>query len=206
MTLRPALVTQRVVTDPGTHERRDALDQNWSAFLAACGFLAVPVPNHAGRAGELWAAVRPQALVLTGGNDLEELGGDAPERDTTEFALLTRALTERLPVLAVCRGMQMLLRHFGLPLEPVAGHVAERHAITFEGRQRVVNSYHRFGARTVCADMMSSGCSADGVVEAVRGTRDTFLGMMWHPEREAPFDEADIELVRSALGRFACAA
>ncbi len=206
MTQRLALVTQRVVSDPVTHERRDALDQNWSAFLSACGFLAVPVSNHTGRAGELWTRLNPAALVLTGGNDLIELSGDAPERDDAERALLARALAEKVPVLAICRGMQLLLRHFGVPLGPVAGHVAERHAITFEGRRRIVNSYHRFGALQAPAEWMVSGRSGDGVIEAVRGTRDAFLGLMWHPEREAPFAEADIDLVRDALGGPACAA
>jgi putative glutamine amidotransferase len=206
VTLPLALVTQRVVTDPVTHERRDALDQNWGAFLAACGFLAVPLANHAGRAADLWTALRPSALVLTGGNDLTELGGDAPERDEAERVLLKLALAQRVPVLAICRGMQLLLSHFGVALEAVNGHVCERHAVDFEGHRRIVNSYHKFAARSAPAELFETGLSADRVVEAVRGKRDHVLGLMWHPEREAPFDEADIRLVGMALRGLACAA
>jgi putative glutamine amidotransferase len=206
MTLPLALVTQRVVTDPVTHERRDALDQNWGAFLAACGFLAIPAPNNANRATELWAALQPSALVLTGGNDLMELGGDAPERDKAERALLALALRQRIPVLAICRGMQLLLSHFGVELQSVDGHVAQRHEIEFEGHRRIVNSFHKFAARSAPTELFEAGYDDDGVVEAVRGKRDHVLGLMWHPEREAPFEEADIRLVATALRGLACAA
>ena len=47
-------------------------------------------------------------MVLTGGNDLAALGGDAPERDATENALLDAAESRRLPVIGVCRGMQVI--------------------------------------------------------------------------------------------------
>ena len=90
-------VTQRVSVDPAYGERRDCLDQAWTRFLAACGLLPVLLPNVSQAALALCDAVSVSGLVLTGGNDLSTLGGDAPERDITENALLDLAERRGLP-------------------------------------------------------------------------------------------------------------
>lgn len=206
MSPKLALVTQRVVVDLKTGERRDALDQNWTPFLAACGLLAVAAPNHRKTALTLWRTLEPTALVLTGGNDLLALGGDAPERDETELALLRAALQADVPVLAVCRGMQLLLSHFGGALEEVEDHVARRHRVVSGHHARTVNSYHRYGTRRAPTALQVMAMADDGIIEAVEGRDHRLLGLMWHPERETPFDPADIALVRTILERQACAA
>ena len=83
-------VTQRVAVVPAYGERRDCLDQAWSRFLAACGLLPVLLPNVMETALELCEAAGVGGLLLTGGNDLAQLGGDAPERDAVENSLLDR--------------------------------------------------------------------------------------------------------------------
>src|SRR5262252_307646 len=52
-----------------------------------------------------------------------------------------------LPVLGVCRGMQLIQHRFGIRLERVAGHIAQRQMISIDGKRVEVNSYHNFGAR-----------------------------------------------------------
>ena len=187
----PVAVTQRVAIDPAHGERRDALDQRWWPFLAACGVLPVPMPNEPELAVALAERVGAAGLLLTGGNDI----GTAPERDDTERRLVDWAEARGLPVLGVCRGMQMLLTLAGVPLEPVAGHVATRHTIRLGEERREVNSYHGFAARTVGGDLDAWGVADDGVVEAVRHRSRPTQGILWHPEREAPFHAGDIELV-----------
>ncbi len=192
-------VSQRVVVDAVTGERRDALDQRWPPFLGACGFLAVPVPNVPTRVATYLDEMRPSAVMLTGGNDLAVLGGDAPERDATEQELIAQCLARKTPLAGVCRGMQMIQSRFGVRLEPVSGHVAVRQTILFEGAPREVNSYHRFGTRQSVPGLAVCGKAADGIVKAVRASDNAMFGIMWHPEREAPFRAEDIELISAAL-------
>jgi len=194
--MKPVLVTQRVDVVPSYGERRDALDQRWAPFLAACGLLAVPVANDRAVALALAAATAPAGILLTGGNDLVAIGGNAPERDDTEDALLAYARERRLPLLGVCRGMQFLLHRFGAPLEVVEGHVAVRHSVTADGRPLVVNSYHRYAARALGPGLRALAVGEDGVVEAFRHADEPIAGLMWHPEREDPFLRRDIDLVR----------
>src|SRR5262245_24760676 len=87
-------VTQRVEVlsmPDGSVERRDALDQAWISFLAACNCAPLLLPNHAQVATQALRDHPVDLLLLTGGNDLVACGGDAPERDETEAMLFALA-------------------------------------------------------------------------------------------------------------------
>ena len=185
-------VTQRVVVDPPHSTRRDCLDQVWAKFLLHCGLLPIPVPNSVEAALQICENVN--GIVLTGGNDLVACGGDAPERDETETALLNLAEQRGLPVLGVCRGMQVILHRFGSRLQKVQGHVTPRHQISIDGRSAEVNSFHNFGATEVHCPLQTWAIASDGVIEAVRHENGRILGVMWHPERVEPFSAEDIAL------------
>jgi putative glutamine amidotransferase len=193
-------VSQRVVVDPATGERRDALDQRWVSLLQAAGAITLPVPNHPSSLAHFLAAVAPDGILLTGGNDLASLGGDAPERDETENALISHALKTGLPLLGVCRGMQMLQTRFGVRLVRVEGHVAPTQTIVFDGNRIAVNSYHCWGSRETAEGLVVCGLSDDGIVKAVRSVRGRLMGIMWHPERTAPPRVEDIALLREFFG------
>jgi len=189
-------ITQRVVLVPERAERRDCLDQAWSRFLAACGLLPLPLPNVAEAALALCERLEVGGLVLSGGNDLATLGGDAPERDAVEAALLARAERRALPVVGVCRGMQVIQQRFGVALRRVEGHVTACQTIDVEGEPRQVNAYHRFAAFEAGAPLACWAVAADGVVKAVRHDTLPLTGIMWHPERSSPFAAEDIALFR----------
>jgi gamma-glutamyl-gamma-aminobutyrate hydrolase PuuD len=198
-------ITQRVECDERTDERRDALDQRWASFLARSGLLPLALPNRLDAALAVFDACRPSGIILSGGGDLVALGGTAPERDALEAALIARALEFGLPLLGVCRGMQALLHFFGCPIEPINGHVRLTHSLSWNGQTRRVNSYHRFGARTVVEPLTIVACAADGSVEAVaHRSRPDVRGIMWHPERMAPADALDIRLFQDLFGAVAC--
>jgi putative glutamine amidotransferase len=192
------LVTQRVVQEPGG-ERRDALEQAWHEFLESCGLAALLVPNRLESATRILREAAFAGTLLTGGNDLGTHGGDAPERDRVEALLLRHCLRERLPVLGVCRGMQVVLEHFGVTQVPLAGHVAARQEILVEGLPEQVNSYHRWGCRESCAELEVWARAPDGVVKAVRHRSLPVIGIMWHPERLQPFRAEDVALFRATF-------
>lgn len=195
-------VSQRVDLAPrsnGPAERRDALDQAWVRFLSTAGILPVLVPNHAPTALTLFDDLPIRGLLLTGGNDLADHGGDAPERDATETVLLAAARTLGLPVIGVCRGMQVLQRAFGVALQPVEGHVAARQIIRVGDQPRTANAFHTWGARATAPDLAVWAQAEDGVIKAVRHVREPLIGLMWHPERLDPFDPRDVALFRQTF-------
>ena len=198
--MKAVAITQRVSVVPAYGERRDCLDQAWTKFLAACGLLPVLLPNVTEAALALCELAGIGGLVLTGGNDLAVLGGDAPERDAVENALLDFAQRRRLPVLGVCRGMQVVQQRFAIPLCRVEGHVAQSQVIRIDGERKEVNSYHRFAAFDSRPPLEVWAVADDGVVKAVRHAAEPITGIMWHPERRAPFAPADVALFRQVFG------
>lgn len=196
MSKRIAL-TQRVECVEAIGERRDALSQEWAALAETCGFLPLPLPNHPTIVRQLLGALNVDGIILTGGNNLVSYGGDAPERDELEHLLIQYAIEREIPLLGICRGMQMLLDHFGTPLQRVEGHIRVEH---FLNNGDTVNSFHGWGALECRPPLKPVARSEDNVLEAVVHQEYPWLrGIMWHPERYAPPRMRDIQFIREVF-------
>lgn len=201
--MKRILISQRIDVVQGRNEERDALDVRWAELLFSLGFLPIPVCSALADQPDYLVQLQPDAIILSGGNDI----GQAPTRDRLETKLLDYAKAQQLPVLGVCRGMQMLNHYLGGSLVTVSGHVATRHALQGAWAQQYgyqqVNSYHNqaFTQATLAADLKVLATSSDGVIEAVACSHLPWLGIMWHPEREAHLQSADQKLLSQHLNR-----
>jgi putative glutamine amidotransferase len=155
---------------------------------------------------------RLDGLVLSGGADLgadlygaepEPLTDTRPDRDTAEMLLARAALAADLPILGVCRGMQVLAVAAGgrlhQHLPDVLGHEKHRpapgvygmHEAKFTPGSRIaslmgddveINCYHHQGVADP-GTLTVTGHADDGLPEAVEDPRRRFvLGVQWHPE------------------------
>ena len=214
MRSRRIAVTQRVDAVADRDERRDALDQEWCRLLAEHGALPVLVPNVLADVVAFLEALAVDGVILTGGNDLPGLQGasaDAPERDACERAVLGWCSERQIPLVGVCRGMQLLVQEYGGQLDPISNHVGVMHPLVVtsaalpEIQERTVNSFHAFGsvASDVGPELEVLAYAPDGVVEMVRHRQRPQWGMMWHPER-APQDARDWQLIERLLELTPC--
>ena len=200
--MKRVAVSQRIEHLPERRELRDALDQRLVQWLEQGSALAFPVPNGwTGRDSlSAWlAALAPDGVVLSGGEDVSI----APARDEAERALLDYAHARRLPVLGLCRGMQMLSVRAGARLERITGHAGCRHSLQAASGGAVaaeVNSFHAWGLLACPDGYQVLARAPDDSIEAIRHSDLPWEGWMWHPEREAAFGEADLERLRSLLG------
>lgn len=168
-----------------------------------------------------------EGLLLTGGSDIDPrfygqqpdraLGETDPERDAYELELLTLADRTGLPVLAICRGMQLVNVHRGGTLiqhlaqserhrrrdtpasaavHPVVISAGSRLQEILGADQAQVNSRHHQAVDRLGAGLAISARDAeDGVVEAIEDPSHTFLvAVQWHPEDQAPVDEVQRRL------------
>lgn len=202
-------ITQRVENVVSYEERRDCLDQRWAdlaIFLSASLF---PLANLAMNALETTLeTLEPDLVILSGGNSITALDKEAsdiaPERDAYEAALLDLAVKQKIPVLGVCRGMQMINLHFGGKLQVVENHVAVRHKLkshsetTFDDE---VNSYHQWGLydSDIARGFNVLASAEDGSIEAFRHANHEIFGIMWHPERGKKFSPNDIRFIKGIV-------
>ena len=149
------------------------------------------------------------AVVFTGGSDLDpELYGEEarPEtfgvvrmRDDAELVLLRAALDRDMPVLGICRGIQVLNVGMGGDLEQhLEGHKHDppgefiAHDVAIEpgtrlaevlGDRTTVMSHHHQGLKALAPGLVESARADDGLLEAVEAPEKRFaVGVLWHPE------------------------
>ena len=194
-------VSQRVDIIGDRQEYRDALDQKITRFLFECGYISVPVPNilHNSKSGKYFKSfmeqLKPQALLLSGGNNI----GEILERDETELAMINYAEQKKLPLLGICRGMQMMAYRAGVSSVPIKGHAGMRHQINGE-ISGYVNSYHDFCILECPKEYAVISKSDQYTIEAIKHLKLPWEGWMWHPEREPSFDKRDVNRLKKLFG------
>jgi gamma-glutamyl-gamma-aminobutyrate hydrolase PuuD len=203
-------LTQTVMQLRDRPERRDSLDQAWIHLLSGIGWMTVPIPNALSSPRDFLLAMQLDAIILTGGNDLgavapnSDVSDTAPERDFTEQQLVYACRDLSIPLLGICRGLQLLVHHYGGIISPVLDHVRQTHCVRFSpdfgSCTWVVNSFHKFGvqAHDLGPVLRPIAWAPDGTVEAALHPSYRQLGIMWHPER-FPSDPRTLSLVRSYL-------
>lgn len=209
--MKKLAISQRVDEHKTYAERRDCLDQRWYDLAGKLDCAPIPLPNiHTEIVDKYLSLIMPDAIILSGGNTLvaqEKTAKDAaPERDSFESALLEWALTNKKPVMGVCRGMLFINHYFGGSTREVNEHVGRRHRVTFCGGMsdttpKDVNSYHNWGLNRdhLGKQLSALAIADDGTVEALAHATHNVAAIMWHPERENPFSEFDLSLIRSLL-------
>ena len=196
--MKRIFISQRVDVVENRNERRDALDQRFTAMLNLIDCLCMPLPNDVRVIRALWNQATPDAVILSGGNDPVEYGGNSAERDAADSALIDLCVVHKTPLLGICRGMQSIVLHFGGSLKKTQGHVGTRHDLKGAFAQNV-NSYHNFAPCVLLDSLEALSFSDDGCIEHVRHRDLQIHGIMWHPERENPICMIQLEHVKEML-------
>ncbi len=173
-------------------EKRDAISQDWVKFLSKINAYPVLIPNNLSNIQNFLENFSLDGVILSGGDNI----GEFPERDETEINILKYAIKKNIPVLGICRGMQIINHYFGgkTITSDTKEHVGKPHSIYFLektciekiGKDVKVNSFHN---NLVLKDNL--GKNLENIAEAEDRTIEGFfhkklpiVGVMWHPERD----------------------
>tara|TARA_B110000285_G_C14896643_1_gene501193 strand:- start:95 stop:694 length:600 start_codon:yes stop_codon:yes gene_type:complete len=198
--MKTIAVTQRVDNYPEINETRDCLDNRLVEWLYKCGVVSFPIPNILGledsdeNLSNWLKKINPDGIVLSGGNDL----GKIESRDKLELKLIDYAKLNKLPLLGICRGMQIIGKWAGTEIKEVKNHVKIRHKIhgLINGE---VNSFHNFALSECPKNFNIIAKSSDGEIEGIKHSTLPWEGWMWHPEREKKFDPKHIERFKNFI-------
>lgn len=173
---------------------------------------------------------RLDGIVLTGGNDLDPaLFGERPSsklgmvievRDSSDLFIARYALEKQIPILGICRGLQIINVALGgkliidIPSEGYLDHTIvsiakykEVHSVKLERNSKIydaygkeeirVNSLHHQGIKELGNGLRCIGWSEDGICEAVELEGNQFvLGTQWHPEMMYSKNEVHLEVFK----------
>jgi putative glutamine amidotransferase len=198
------------------HQRADLLPAQYAEAVLACGGVPVLLPPVATRGAAEVVVARLDGLVVSGGADVDpsryaatahpRTAGWRPDRDRWELELLSAADGLALPVLGVCRGMQVMAVHAGGSLDQhtpdVVGHdehspggdVFGEVAVSTSPGTRVaglvggsltVNCHHHQSVAQH-PGFLAAAHAEDGTLEAMEADGDRFcVAVQWHPETAA---------------------
>lgn len=200
-------------------EGRCTLNDSYYKSVRRAGAIPVILPPTQTDFESLSAWLEPlDGLLLSGGADINpllideqpipELHGINPERDECELLLCRMAANRQMPILGICKGVQVLnialggtvwqdiwtqqegtcVKHSQDAPRSQATHTVQiapdslLHRIY--GQDTIaVNSFHHQAIREAAPQMRVCGLAADGVIEAVEATdHRPMLGVQWHPE------------------------
>jgi putative glutamine amidotransferase len=197
---------------------RAGVNAAYAHAIARAGGIPLLLTPPIGAAGAAEALEPLRGLVLTGGHDIDPewyaahpspaLGALDTHRDEFELALFHAARARGLPILGICRGLQLVNVAMGgtlwqdLPSElpgaiqhdPPVARDARTHAVRITGNSRlqgaldtgtlVTNSFHHQAIRDLAPGLVVTARADDGVIEAVEGRPEEgwLLAVQWHPE------------------------
>lgn len=211
-----------------------SLSAHYTDSVSAAGMTPVmfPAALSPDDASRLVATV--DGVLISGGDDVDPASYGAENTDSKnthkdvdrfEVAVAREAREQGKPLLAICRGMQLLNVVLGGTLlqevtseggvhEPVTRDHEEmqsrRHVVRFESGSMLatmygaseakVNTLHHQGLDRIADELVIEGRTEDGLVEAARYSGDWWaLGVQWHPERLAGEHQAIFALLKEAL-------
>ena len=197
---------------------RTGLNSAYVRSVLAAGGVPVMLSPLMGPSYAARALDGVDGLVLTGGEDMDPAWFQAAphpkanppsrERDLFELAILAAARERELPVLGICRGIQVVNVALGgtlwqdLPSErpsvvdhnPETARGERTHLVRLEpgsltasalgGTEIRVNSFHHQAIRELAPKLVATGWTEDGLIEAVEGApgQPWLLAVQWHPE------------------------
>lgn len=210
------------------------LDENYAHAIRASGGLPVMLPNT--REPDVWMQYLRMldAVLFTGGVDVDpgefgqepvaQLGQVDPVRDAFELGLCREALELDVPILAICRGVQVLnIAAGGTLVQDIPRSVPDAlqhrqqaptwhpsHGIEVEpnsvlarllGRTLLrVNSFHHQAIEMVAPGFRATARTSDGVIEAMESQRHKFVvGVQFHPEGMFGFSDPIDALFRGLV-------
>lgn len=189
--MRNILITQKVFIDK--HGQLNwSLENSWFKYFNKEKINLIPL-NFDTDNKEKLLAFKPSGLILSGGNDLYDKIKLKENliRDKYEIKLLNLAIKNKIPILAVCRGFQLVAKFFKSKISKTINHVRTTHVLKINNKNHrfkikvlKVNSYHNYAVNQLPRFFDLIIRCSDNSIEMAKSSKYKILSFMFHPERK----------------------
>lgn len=208
-------ITLKVLKHPEYDEVITCIDVGWINLLLSLDFIPTLIPLVSREnANLIWNNLELDGLVLSGGNTLSVATEDKsekniyPERDIFEEFLLGMSLKKGIPILGICRGLQVINTYFKGGLLRYDGQIGKRQKISSVERNQFefpeeVTCYHNYVVtpELLGDELMPLAHDINGNIQALSHPNYKILALMWHPERELSENCISNEIIREHLNK-----
>ena len=117
--MKKIAITQRLIENTSYFEVRDCLDTNWTNLFKSLSIIPIILPTNYPIENFIDNGITIDGLILSGGNDLNNFNPNnlSEIRDNYELKLIEFFVKNKIPILGLCRGMQLLSNYFGAKFE-----------------------------------------------------------------------------------------
>ena len=197
-----AAVTTRITLATKYYEVRDSISHDLMSLILRHGMTPLLIPNICSSPEKLYNSIPFDVLILSGGDDLvkpiekiSKINNIKILRDTTEKKLIKFSIKKNIPIIGICRGMQLLNNFFGgySNTSNNSSHKKEPHLIKetnnlslFPNKTFKVNSFHNniITKTSLSPQLIPTMLASDNSVESFMHNNYSIFGIMWHPERK----------------------
>ena len=167
------------------------LDHDLNIFLRELGFNHIPIVLKKNNVDFKYLK-KSSGLILAGGGDLYKYKKDKVNkiRDDYEKKLFRYYYKKNKPILAICRGFQLIVDMYGIKLKKTNNHVRKFHTLKVDKSKFInkktlkVNSYHNYLIRNLPKNFINVSTTKDGSIEIAEHVSKKILCLMFHPERK----------------------
>jgi len=184
------LITQKVFSDK-YNQMNWSLENNWFKFFKEKKVNLIPLGPFSGNEKKL-LSLKPKGIIFSGGNDLHNISKSKENlaRDRFEKKILKFSIKNKIPILAVCRGFQLVAKFFKSTIVKKENHVRTSHILNVDNRalgfkidKIKVNSYHNYTIHNLPNFFNLIIRCSDNSIEIAKSNRYKILSFMFHPER-----------------------
>ena len=185
------------------------LDVNFFSLFKKCDFFPILIP-YVDEPEVFLNKQKIDGIFLTGGTDLYSVSKNelSKSRYSHEKKIINFSIDKNIPLLGMCRGMQIIGEFFGGNLKRVSNEVRTRSKLTINrdskfynelNKIQTVNSYHKYALQDLNQEILISATNQNNVIKAIEHKELNIFGQMWHSEREKTFSSFEIKLIKKVF-------